>query len=135
MTFPLRAVALAGLALLAGACTSNEDAAKDSFSKEFSCPTDRLSVVPRTGVDAYELTFGKPAEPAADVKADPGRYAVWKKDQQAARDSWNNALTILEVKGCDHDELYGCMTGTNQNHNQVQSCSKLAKPTPAPRGT
>jgi hypothetical protein len=119
----LRWGALAGVAVFLLACTSDEAASKEAFSKEFSCPPDRVTVTPRKG-DAYEAVFGKDTEPTPEIKADPGRYSVWKKERQDAHDSFNNGRTMMAVKGCDHVALYHCGYGNDANGGRVMACSR-----------
>jgi hypothetical protein len=124
-----------------GAEKSYEDTARETFSKEQSCPLDRLSARQRKDLDAYETVWGKDEDPAAEIKNDPGRYAVWKKQRDETHAQYNKATTLVEVKGCNHESLYSCAMGTQMGANgpagPVNVCSLItpratAAPTPAP---
>jgi hypothetical protein len=41
------------------------------------------------------------------VKNDPERYAAWK-EQEAKHDEYADSDTIIEVRGCGHEQIYAC---------------------------
>lgn len=109
------------------ACQSKTSAAQEQFTKEFSCPKDRVTVTPRTDLSAYELAVGERDKPPADVAADPGRLAEWNKKQKATEDGYKS-FKIFSVRGCDHDALYTCTDAVTNNGEQTVACSKPAHP-------
>jgi hypothetical protein len=116
-----------GVALGPG-CKSLEQGAREEHARAFSCPENRIDVRPRKGLDAYALTFGEGSPPPDDVKRDPERYALWKKQQRESHDRWNSMGEVMEANGCGHDVVYFC---THPNGNRggqnlaVASCSPL----------
>jgi hypothetical protein len=162
---PCGALALA-LALLAGACAETEtgltanpgeeilngyrwmnqprsvaqarEDARDTFSRENSCPTERVAVVPRPELrwkprpttplpEAYgtpemqaKLAEMKRAEempwmPPADIAADPGRLEVWKSTHRAElvvhdmeADRLRMQPSFVSSEGCGFHAVYYC---------------------------
>src|SRR5262245_20479554 len=125
-SFERTVAALVALGALEG-CQSYEEIAHETFSKNESCPPERVTAHEQVGVDAYELTFGKDAEPAAEIKNDPARYAMWKKERETAHGQFNKAMHVVAVKGCDQDAMYTCSTGTDSTGGQVKTCSKVTR--------
>jgi hypothetical protein len=114
-------VAFASLAV--SGCQSMEDCAKETFSKEFSCPTDGVSVRARSDVDGWAVTHDPP-QPPQEVKDDPARYRVWKDDQDEQRAQFNKRLNVYEAKGCNHEALYDCNHPSNPGAPST-NCSRL----------
>jgi hypothetical protein len=119
--------ALAALALVA--CKSLEEGARETFSRDFSCPEARVVVVPRTDLNAYDVTFGSVGNtaPPADVQKDPERLALWRRQKRDQRDAWNGRISVFEARGCEHDAIYTCShpNGRKGGENYAQaSCSK-----------
>ena len=111
------------LALFA-ACANVEDEAKQEFSEDFSCPTERVTTKLRADLKAFEFQYGpqqKP-EPPPEIKSDPARLAVWEEQQkkdQAATDRVNEIDKVIEVTGCDQSAFYICYI----NKKNKASCS------------
>ena len=121
------ACAAIGLLLMIG-CQSLEECAKETFSREFSCPQERVTVRERKDVDVYDAMFGPGPQPPDEVKKDPGRNALWQKEHSGDRAKWNEMMTIYEGKGCDHTSLYACNhpSGGPQNGSAPHSnCTKV----------
>ncbi len=107
----------ASLAMLG--CTSLEQGAQEEFTTKFSCPKDRVKVVPRSDLKAFDITFGTRAPPPADVASDPARLAIWQKKQDDTEASWNAGTPVFEVTGCDKDVIFTC--GRAQKHASTSS--------------
>jgi hypothetical protein len=120
-------VSLAALVAFAAAslgCQSLDDGAKDNFSNQFSCPKAGVELRPRPEIDAYELIFGKPSKPPADVARDPARMAMWQKKQDDSHATWNATETVFELRGCGHQTLYTCTrAGKSGGHSGSVMCS------------
>lgn len=101
------AVALPAASVLALiGCRTDETIAREMFGGRFSCPEDRITVTPRKDLRAVDVAFrAKPAP--SDVAADPARLALWNKDQEREAADFAK-LTVVEVKGCEHDLLFAC---------------------------
>jgi hypothetical protein len=85
--------------------------AREEFVRAHSCPADRVSVVAKPDVRWSELFPRTRPEPSEEVRADPSRYAQWRRDQAAADDEAREALSgveVFEVSGCGHLEWIGC---------------------------
>ena len=121
-------ISITFLALLAG-CTSLEVGAQEAFTREFSCPGDRVAVVPRPEVDVFTKMSGSaPAQPPPDVAADRGRLAVWNEDRAKSEAFYRARFKAYEVSGCGKSALYACShpngSRGGENLNAV-ACSKL----------
>lgn len=118
--------AVLGLVSLLAACTqgckSNEQAARETFSKDSSCPSERVTAVARPELSAYDLTFGKSAPPA-NIASDPARVAMWQADQDKTRKGWDDRMRVVEVGGCDEKKYYQCASGKHGT-----SCSGMTAP-------
>jgi len=121
------------IGLAAPACKGLKTGAKEEFAKKYSCPDDRVKVVERKDLQAYEVIFGKTEEkePPDEVKDDPERLAKWKADHAESdskgRSYFNSSYDVFQVSGCDHDVVMACHhpTGSKggQRMDQV-SCSE-----------
>ncbi len=128
-----RASLVAAASLLVGtfvfAGCSLEGGARETFSKEFSCPKDSVTTQERKDMDAYSATVGAAPEPPSDVKEDPARYAVWKKTQSEQRDAFHSRMTVFSAKGCNHESFYMCAHPNSATDGTINyadvSCSKL----------
>jgi hypothetical protein len=104
-----RTIGCVALLLCIAACKSLEDGAREAFSKDYSCPENRITVRPRADLNAYDVTFGtSTAAPPADVKKDPERLALWQAQQREKRAAWNDRISVYEARGCGHDAIYTC---------------------------
>jgi hypothetical protein len=86
-----------------GGC-SLDDRARNEFSRQFTCPTNAITVQERDDLNADELIWGPPASPPPEVAKDPERLALWQQ-QHALRPS---SRTVFHVQGCKHDTFYAC---------------------------
>jgi hypothetical protein len=106
-----------GSTLMPGACTTTPmchgpgcmtdyaTAAQDTFVKEHSCPSDRVTSAPISPVVPALPT------PPPDVAADPARMAVWTQTNQAAiagLEAASKDLHFLKVDGCGAQTVYAC---------------------------
>lgn len=98
------------LAAAAAACKPLDQGAREDFSHRYSCPMERVEVRRRADVQPYDLAFGQyaRAHPSPEVANDPGRLALWEKDQRRKRQAWNKAFEAYEVRGCGHQVLMSC---------------------------
>jgi hypothetical protein len=100
-------------ALLAGGCKNVVEGAKDEFSKEFTCPLDRVEA--RARPELHRSDLESQPTPPKDIAADPARLKMWQEQQakvNAARDSQDD---IVELRGCGHQVLYACHRFKNGN--------------------
>lgn len=130
---PWSPIVLAALVLGGGACPSLERGAKEQFSTDLTCPEDRIEVRRRPELKPYDVAHPRPPEPPADVRSDPGRLAMWQKNQEDTRDT-QNRHKVLEARGCGQSRLYIC--DTYATHSSTQSpigCSEIPYPSGVPR--
>jgi hypothetical protein len=114
-------VALVAAATSLG-CESLDDQARDEFAREFSCPMSRVEVRPRPDIDGYAAVHGAAPAPPKDIAKDPGRLAVWQKEQDDRRS--HDYGTVYEVRGCAHGKLYTCSRSVGASHSSQSSlCS------------
>ena len=108
---------------------SLEGGARETFSKEFSCPVGSVTAKERKDIDALGATAGSTPEPPSEIKEDPARYEVWKKNQSDQREAFNSRMTVFSAKGCNHEALYLCAHPNSGNDGAMNyadvSCSKL----------
>lgn len=114
----LRLALVIVLCALMAACGSKEEAAFRAFSKENSCPRDRMTVTPIKDVTMRDLWLHANPEPtpAADVQADPTRLAVWRKSQEKNREGPLRGVkrfALFHVEGCGHEIDYACYCPSN----------------------
>jgi hypothetical protein len=126
-----RFLLLAFLVVLAGCSTrSLESGAQETFTREFSCPADRVTVTLRPEVDVYAKTFAfAPTKPPPDVAADKARLAVWNEERAKAQAFYRERYKAYSASGCGSKALYACnhpngSRGGGENLNAV-ACSKL----------
>jgi hypothetical protein len=119
------------LVLLATACQGYESGARERFSKQFTCPEDRVEVRP-SALTVAAVKARKRAEPPPEIKADPGRLKLWQEEQDKTA-SFSSAFCteLWEARGCDHHTLYCCYR-PSKHANQV-SCSSEDYPAGAPK--
>jgi hypothetical protein len=123
MTQPHWAAVAALLSL--SACQSLGDGAKEQFSKDFSCPTER--VLTRDRNDLHPSSFTSPSpmpKPPADVAADPARLAVWQQNHRQDPTAYDSYSDIEEARGCDRQAFYECHHP--QKHANRASCSRVS---------
>jgi hypothetical protein len=103
------ALVLAGGLALAG-CTSKESGAREEFSRDFTCPPERVDV--RARGDLKPADFLKPATPSPEVAADAERLKLWQAQQDKQREDANPfGYEVFEARGCAHQTLYFCRRG------------------------
>jgi hypothetical protein len=98
------------------ACTSLEDGAKQTFSKQFTCPPDRVES--RARPDLKPSAFKKAKTPPPDVAADPGRLKMWNDQQEKALTASDGMDWIAEARGCGQQAFYSC-TRPAKKQNQM----------------
>lgn len=120
-----------------GACANIEDGAREKFSADFSCPTDRVTVKVRSDLNSMEFRFGvqpKP-EPPAEIKSDPARLALWEEQQKkdkAATDRVNEVDKVVEASGCEKKAFYICYV-SKKNKASCTETSPHDEPTSRPQ--
>ncbi len=114
--------------LLAAGCRDRHAAAIEVFSRELTCPAERVSAVERPELPwrrVLEAT-GSPvhqpvrrATPPPEVAADPGRLALWEQ-QQSEQEAGRNAIFYNRgtwlVEGCGERRLVGCLDVTTRTN-------------------
>jgi hypothetical protein len=102
--------------------------AREVFSREFTCPKDRVTVTARRDLDSYALEFGPPQQPPAEVAADPGRLAEWQRRERGKRSGYDRFYPF-EVSGCDHRGIYVCTDATDgMTGSPTIACSAATYP-------
>jgi hypothetical protein len=104
MKAPLSIMLLAASTLIG--CKSKESGAREAFSKEFTCPADRVEVRERPDVKMSMLR--ETSKPPADVAADPGRLAMWNAEQEKSRTNADGLCEMFEARGCNQQTLMCC---------------------------
>ena len=123
MELPVRPAAVVFLLSLV-ACKSVTEGARERFSKDHSCPLDRVEVRPREDVRPSDL-LARP-QPSPEVARDPERLAVWQAAEAQSRAYEDRADKIVEVRGCGQQTLLAC-----HRHNKDASyvmCSEKPYP-------
>jgi hypothetical protein len=107
MRVPLSVLAiLSGLAL--GGCESVLDGSKDEFSKEFTCPLDRIEARPRPDLRPSSLNGDRATDPPKDIAADPDRRRMWQTDHETMMAREDARDDVFELRGCGRHVLYAC---------------------------
>jgi len=121
-------VVVVAVLLGASGCKSLSTGAAEHFTDDFTCPADRVEVVPRSDVEAYDVLFARlpEAKPPADVAADPGRLALFNAKQQKKRSTVNGSCEVFEAKGCGQRAIYCCSHSSQSRGGRAGrvSCSK-----------
>ncbi len=102
-------------------CTSLETTARETFSRDHSCPLDGITVTRRTDLSVHELTFGR-SKPPSDIAKDPARLAIWKKNQDESKKKWDATSNLFFLTGCNVKSFYTCNRNSKSGRN---SCSSL----------
>ncbi len=100
------AVILGICAITVTGCKGVATGAKEHFSKDFSCPEDRVEV--RERPDLHPSDGKTPETPSKEIAADPARLKMWQAAQDSARASTDSNDTIIEARGCGHEKLQAC---------------------------
>lgn len=89
--------------------------AREQFSKDFSCPEDRIQVHPLADLlDPARLPGRGPAAPPDEVARDPARLAIWQEEaRERAKDRKKELedYAAFDVRGCDHQVVWYCTHG------------------------
>ena len=119
------AATLLGAPLALSGCKSVTEGAREQFSREHTCPLDRVEVRARPEIRASALEERR--APPREVGSDPERLRMWQAEEDKRRAATDGRDDIVEVRGCGHQTLYACRRGS-RNQNSV-SC--WDKPYPA----
>jgi hypothetical protein len=103
-----------------------ENAARELFSRNMSCPYDSVKAVLRKDLNAYDLDGPTPAPPPSDVAADPVRLAEWARRQKELVDQYNREA-IVQASGCSREAYYVCTLGQG-TQGQVMVCRSVLRP-------
>lgn len=105
--------AIAGLLVVIAGC-SQEKSARERFATDKTCPIDRVTATEKVGESAHDLIWGPPKKPPPEIAADPARLALWQKQEDASKKSWDKATRVWEVTGCNETQLYTCMPSSKR---------------------
>jgi TPR repeat protein len=104
------------VALTSIGCTSYPTAARAQFASSVSCPDEKITVTSRPGDPA------PPQNPPPEIASDPGKLAVWRRDDEERRR--DAAATVYIVKGCGQEKHYNC--GRSDRHAAQTACVEKA---------
>jgi hypothetical protein len=127
-----RAGCLAGVALvvvLVVACSDDKQtakAAREEFTKSYSCPAASVTATPRKDLKAYDLQVGA-STPPSEVAAAPARLAEWKKEQESVKSGYDR-MSVVQASGCGHSVYYVCSVANSTNDQYVMACTLAAHP-------
>jgi hypothetical protein len=93
-------------------CQSKEAGAREKFSKEFTCPAERVEVRERSDLKPSMLRAQVPPPP--DVAADPARLAMWKAEEETNNENADQMCDMLEARGCNQQSLVCCRRHTKR---------------------
>ncbi len=102
----MRPLLVASLVLTTAACQGKADGVRERFSASFTCPADRVEVRERADVTPSMLRVRE--ELPADIKADPGRLAMWREKQAKSDQASDSSCEMFEARGCGKQSLYCC---------------------------
>lgn len=89
------------------------------FSKERSCPAERLAVQ-QVRLQPEDVLQAR-TPPPPEVAADPGRLAVWQKNADRDLNSFRK-LTAVDVIGCDAHHTYFCWQEDDASGATIDGC-------------
>jgi hypothetical protein len=114
--------------ILLAACQSYESGARESFSKEFTCPGERVTVKERPELKPSQVMYGgaNARQPPKEIATDPGRLKIWQAEQDKTTASVDSSCEMWEASGCDHAKLL-CCRRPSKHANRV-SCSSYDYP-------
>jgi len=101
------------------ACQGLVDGAQEQFSKDNTCPIERVEA--RARADLRPSSFKTQSKPPAAIAADPDRLRMWEQKQQEAFASSDRRYDIAEAHGCGKDTFYECYRSSQ--HASSMSCS------------
>ena len=85
-----------------------ETGAAQYFVRSQTCPRDRVAVVERPDLPPHVVLRGADAPPPADIAADPGRLALWNKQQADRNADIDDVAKTYRVTGCQQATTYIC---------------------------
>lgn len=134
MTWGLRLLLLASVGSAATGC-SREGAARRTFSEQYTCPKDRVTATKVEGVTWGDLQRRATPPPAAEIQADPGRLALWEKEQARLANNMRG-FELYRATGCGHEVDYGCFCPSlgcsHVRSTGSHACVCIPPPTPLP---
>ena len=80
------------------------DEARNKFSRQHSCPKERLVINVAPLKARALLTIGPPPP---EIAADPGRLAVWRSTAREDIAGYGD-MTAIRVRGCGLEQTYLC---------------------------
>ena len=113
------------------ACKSKEQGAREHFSKDVTCPEDRVEVKART--DLHPSDWLDKKTPPADIASDPGRLSMWQAQQADQRSRADNGDELFEASGCGTQKLYACHRH-NKDWNYIMCFSQSYPASPGSPG-
>jgi hypothetical protein len=104
--------AIAWLLALA-ACGQLAQGARQQFIAEYSCPSERVTLAELKGVQPSQLFAAdwRAGTPPDEVRADPGRLAQWRAEEDERRkgwEAWINSSRLFRLSGCGHAAILAC---------------------------
>lgn len=127
------------LAVVSGVgCKRTKTGASEHFSKQYSCPSDRVSARARDDLKGSQVSApqNETGTAPAEVRSDPARLAVWQRSEREKTDEPRkilDGLDVFEVRGCGHAEYLLCWSyNDEQNGESGVSCSEGSTLKPAP---
>jgi hypothetical protein len=97
----------AAMLLMLTACMSVMDGSREEFSRQLTCPLERVEARARPELHVSDLREER-STPPKDVAADPERMKMWQQKQDEDRKWRDNRDEIFEVRGCGHQLLMAC---------------------------
>lgn len=104
------------LFVVAAGCGGYEGSARTQFATSTSCAPEKITVTKKAGDPL------PPSAPPADVAGDPGKLAIWKRDDQERREA--AAQPVYVVDGCGQEKRYTC--AQDKKHTTELVCTELA---------
>ena len=101
--------------LLSAACQSYETGTRAQFAQAAQCPAADISVTEQPGAPVA------PSNPPPEIAADPGKLAIWRRDDDERRA--DAAATVYIAKGCGQEKHYTC--GRSDRHMSTAACTEL----------
>jgi hypothetical protein len=97
--------------------------ARETFSKDRSCPLPGVVATPRPDLSWYDLAY-KP-KPTPEIAADPARLRAWESDEAKSRSVANARMQMHLVTGCNEKHYYYCSRARNGPF-----CGQMDNPVP-----
>jgi hypothetical protein len=99
------------VAVLGVGCIGKDTVARDIFSKQRSCPEDRIVVAP------LEEPVWTP-KPPPEIEQDPERLAIYNRTQSVLAEE-RHAGTYYVATGCGHETVFQCRRAAKNIHRPV----------------